>query len=132
MLVVQVYPMDDAFVVEDAVAKHADGFQIRLPVLALVEAFGQMGKHGLEGSRQERCFLFVMILEEACPETKLELRDDAGGGHGFASLGDLGFRLCHFLRRPRGERKTRGVIPIGSAHQRGSMTVNGVTERDFA
>ena len=132
MLVIQVYPIDDAFVVKDAVAKHADGFQIRLPVLALVEALGQLGKHGLEGSGQEWCFLFVMILKEAGPEAKLEFGDDAGGGHGFASLGDLGFCLCHLLRHPGGERKTRSVIPIGPAHQRGSMTVDGVSECDFA
>ena len=132
MLGVQVFPMDDALVVEDAVTKHADGFQIRLPVLALVQALGQMGKHGLEGSGQERCFLFVMVLEKADPEAKLEFGHDAGGGHRFTGFRDLDFCLGHFLRRPWGERETKGIVPIDPSHQGGSMTVDGVAERDFA
>ena len=124
--------MNNAFVMEDAVAERPDDFQIRLPVLALVQAFKQMGEHGLEGTREERSLLLVMVFEKACPEAKLEFGHDSRGGHRLAGLPDLGFGLGYFLRRPWSESKTGVVIPILSPHQGGHMAMDGVAERDFA
>jgi hypothetical protein len=132
MLGIEILPVNDPLVVKNPVAEDSNRFQVRLPLFAFVQAFGEMGKDSLEGSRQKRGALLVIVLEEAGPEPKLKLGDNPTCERRFSSLMDFGFRLSHLSGSPRSQREAGGIIPILSPHDPRGMSVNRISERDFA
>ena len=132
MLGIQIPPVNDPLVVKDTVAENPNRFQIRLPLFAFVQAFGKAGEDPFEGTRQKWGALFVIIFEEAGPESKLKLGNNPPRYHRFSSLIDFGLSLGYLRRSPRSEREAGGIIPILASHDPRSVSVNRIAERDFA
>ena len=128
---IEILPVDDAFMVKDAVAQEADLVQIALPVLAFVKTLWQAGEDGFDGTGKKGSPLFIVHLEEADPESKLKFRHDTPGGDGFAGLCDPGFNFGDFIRRPWCEQESGIVIPIDPPHQGGDVAMNGIAKSDF-
>lgn len=132
MLGIKVCPVNDAFVMENAIAELANLVQIALTFLAFVKTLRQVGEDGFEGPGKEGSLLFIVCLEEADPESELKFRHDTPGRDGFAGFRELGFGLGDFTRSPWSEDEPRVVIPIDPPHQEGYVPVNGIAKGDFA
>ena len=127
---IEVSPMQDALVVENAVSKVAN---VEPPFVEsrLVLSAGWGVREGVFGKMGADTGAGMRVVEETGPEAKIEFRHDSSGSERFASLEQGGLDFRNLVLLPRGESRRSRVIPSVRAAAGGKLAMHGVAKGDL-
>ena len=122
--------MQNAFVMEDAVAEIADVFPAPVELRLVLLLRGSVGE-GVFSQVRTDTSSSMTVVEKACPKAEIEFRNDASGRSRFPKLEETILGLIDSILLPSGKLGTGLVIPSISSTTDGECVVNFVPEGDF-
>ncbi len=130
VLVIEVSPVDDAFVMEDAVSQVADFFPSGIEFFHVTLLTWRVSE-GLACECVPEACLGVRFVEEAGPEPEVKFGYHRSGCYDFATNDEVGAGVRQMDLLPTGE-VGDDVLPLLAIAARSEAAVQGVAQADFS
>lgn len=129
---VEIHPVDEAFVMEDAVAEFAQEGEAAVQGADVALGFGRRSKNP-RGQLDDVAVLGGALVEKSGPESEGQLGDNAPGGEGLVLSCEALFGFVDLALLGGGEQlpASRHVIPMRRVEMVFQGALKGVAQRDF-